>query len=72
MNGQQPQTFDANTPLTMELTLSIAQWQVVLNLLPEAPWKIAHPLIMGIQPQLKKAIDGERDPDVQRPAQLVR
>lgn len=58
MNGnQQIPSYNANTQIS--ITLSLGHWQQVFNLLTEAPgnWKNINPLIVAIDKQIQEALE---------------
>jgi hypothetical protein len=55
MNGQQPLTYDGNTPVT--ITLPLNNWALVRTLLGEAPWKTANPIIGELDRQIGVALE---------------
>jgi hypothetical protein len=53
INGQgpiQPPTYDG--ALQVPISLSLLEWQNVLNIIAEAPWKTADPLMAAIRKQI--------------------
>ena len=36
------------------VSLSDQEWQAIINILGDAPWKVAHPLLMKIGGQLRE------------------
>ena len=52
----------------ISLTLEAQQWQVVVNLLAEGPYKLAAPLIQLLQEQFNDAQQPAQALEVQQPA----
>lgn len=57
MNGSPPQvaTYDGN--LAVQVTLPLITWQNILNIIAEAPWKTADPLMTQIRQQVSTALE---------------
>jgi hypothetical protein len=53
INGSGPQqqrTYEGSTPV--QITLPLQTWSIILNLLGDAPWKTADPLIKAVNEQI--------------------
>jgi hypothetical protein len=64
-NGQAPQpvqqqTYDGN--IQVPITLNLATWTAVLNLVAEAPWKTADPLLKAMNEQIRQVLEGGQQP----------
>jgi len=69
MNGQlEQQVFDGNTQVSVTLTLT--NWNQVLNMISEAPWKIADPLMQEVRKQIGQGLQGQQPQKVGEGAPL--
>ena len=57
MKGSPPEVATYEGYLQVQVTLPLITWQNILNIIAEAPWKTADPLMAQIRQQVASALE---------------